>query len=69
MNKLYWLTTLLVLHSYAANAQFWKISELYPLSSKVNSQAEESTPLFSKDSSILYFTRTYDSRNVGGEWD
>lgn len=69
MNKLYWLITILFMHSYAVNAQFWKISNPYPLGTTVNSQAEESTPLFSKDSSILYFTRTYDTRNTGGEWD
>jgi outer membrane protein OmpA-like peptidoglycan-associated protein len=69
MNKLYWLTTLLILQSFATNAQFWKISEPYPLSVEVNSQAEESTPFFSQDSSILYFTRTYDPRNTGGQWD
>lgn len=69
MNKLYWLTTLLILHSYVINAQFWKITDPYSLPTEVNSQAEESTPFFSQDSSILYFTRTYDSRNVGGQWD
>lgn len=69
MNKLYWLTTLLICQSFILNAQFWRISDPYPLGTEVNSQAEESTPLFSQDSSILYFTRTYDIRNTGGEWD
>lgn len=69
MNKLFWLTTLVTLQCFALHAQFWKISDPYALSAKVNSQAEESTPLFSQDSSILYFTRTYDPENVGGKWD
>lgn len=69
MNKLYWLTTLVIIQSFILNAQSWKILEPYPLGSGVNSRAEESTPLFSKDSSILYFTRTFDAGNKGGEWD
>jgi hypothetical protein len=39
------------------------------LGGTVNPPAEESMPVFSKDSSILYFTRTYDSNNTGGEFD
>ena len=69
MNKLYWLTTLVILQSFILNAQSWKISDPYTLGSEVNSRAEESTPFFSQDSSILYFTRTFDARNTGGEWD
>jgi len=69
MNKLYWLTTLVLFQSYITNAQFWKISEPQLLGAEVNSKAEESTPIFSQDSSILYFTRTFDSQNTSGEWD
>lgn len=32
-------------------------------------EAEESIPVFSKDSSILYFVRTFDPNNKGGEFD
>ena len=32
-------------------------------------EAEESIPVFSKDSSILYFVRTFDPQNKGGEYD
>jgi hypothetical protein len=49
-----------------ANAQFWDISEPQKLSGTVNTVAEESMPVFSKDSSILFFTRTHDAANTGG---
>ena len=51
------------------NAQFWNYSEPTKLGGTVNSLAEESIPVFSKDSSILYFVRTYDENNKGGELD
>ncbi|MES2798975.1 MAG: hypothetical protein V4638_03095 [Bacteroidota bacterium] len=52
-----------------ANAQFWDISEPQKLSGTVNTNAEENMPVFSKDSSILYFTRTHDAANTGGSDD
>lgn len=52
-----------------ANAQFWKHSEPIKLPGTVNTGAEESIPVFSKDSSMLYFVRTKDPSNVGGEND
>ncbi len=51
-------------------AQFWRISEPVQLDGTVNTiEAEESIPVFSKDSSILYFVRTFDPKNTGGEYD
>ena len=56
--------------SITANAQFWDITEPVRLPGTVNTVvAEESIPVFSKDSSILYFVRTYDPSAVGGELD
>ena len=48
------------------NAQFWKTSEAEKLSGAVNTEAEESIPVFSKDEQILYFVRTFDKANEGG---
>jgi hypothetical protein len=55
--------------SLFSNAQFWKTSDPERLPSTVNSAAEEGTPIFSPDNSYLYFTRTFDVNNVGGEFD
>ncbi|PHR27788.1 MAG: hypothetical protein COA38_13025 [Fluviicola sp.] len=53
-----------------SQAQFWSVTEPVQLGGTVNTiEAEESIPVFSKDSSILYFVRTFDSKNKGGEWD
>ena len=54
---------------FSASAQFWKISTPQKLAGTVNSAAEESMPIFSKDSSLLYFTRTFDPLNTGGQDD
>jgi hypothetical protein len=56
--------------SITANAQFWDITEPVRLPGTVNTiTGEESIPVFSKDSSILYFVRTFDPSAVGGEND
>ena len=53
-----------------SNAQFWNYSEPEKVGGTINtSGSEESIPVFSKDSSILYFVRTYDESNKGGESD
>ena len=54
---------------YSAQAQFWDFSPVTKLSETVNSNAEESMPMFSKDSSVLYFVRTFDAKNSGGSLD
>ena len=52
------------------NAQFWNYSEPIKIGGTVNTvESEESIPVFSKDSSILYFVRTYDATNKGGDQD
>lgn len=51
------------------NAQQWNYGEPVKLGGTINSAAEESIPVFSKDRSMLYFVRTMDSENSGGEMD
>lgn len=55
--------------SITSFGQFWNVSEPIRLGGSINSEAEESIPVFSKDSSKLYFVRTYDATNQGGEFD
>lgn len=56
--------------AFYSSGQFWDISNPVKLPGTVNTvNAEESIPVFSKDSSILYFVRTYDPSAVGGEMD
>ncbi len=59
----------IIFTSITLNAQFWQTSEVTKLSGHVNSDAEESIPVFSKDDSVLYFVRTYDKKNTGGFQD
>ncbi len=49
--------------------QFWKTSEPMLVGGNINTDAEESIPVFSPDSSKLYFVRTYDGSNTGGSDD
>ena len=51
--------------TYRLVAQHLYISKVHKLSDNVNSKAEESMPVFDLTNSILYFTRTYDTRNKG----
>ena len=70
MKNIQLLFTILFLGIFTtANAQFWDHSDPERLGGEVNSEAEESIPVFSKDSSFLYFVRTFDSSNKGGEND
>jgi len=70
MKKRILLVGVLSLMTLSSQAQFWNISEPMKLPGSVNTMTtEESLPVFSKDSSILYFTRTYDPAAVGGEED
>lgn len=51
--------------SLSANAQFWDYTDPVKLPGNANSDAEESIPVFSSDSSIIYFVRTFDKVNKG----
>lgn len=64
------LSALFVVASLSVNAQWWDFTEPAALPGEVNSpEAEESMPVFSADSSTLYFVRTGDPQNQGGESD
>lgn len=52
-----------------SQAQFWNTSDARRLEGTVNTGAEESSPVFSKDMSTLYFVRGNDPTNAGGEAD
>jgi outer membrane protein OmpA-like peptidoglycan-associated protein len=70
MKKKFLLLGLINLISLTSTAQFWDYSEPQKLPGTVNTvEGEESIPVFSKDSSILYFVRTFDASAVGGEMD
>jgi hypothetical protein len=53
----------------SAQSQFWNVTDPIRLGGEVNTVSEESIPVFSKDSTKLYFVRTYDADNKGGEMD
>lgn len=57
---------ILLLTPLMSNAQFWNFSNPEKLEGTVNTDAEENIPVFSTDSSALYFTRTFDASNKGG---
>ena len=69
MNKKFYLLAIVAFAGTNVNAQFWDITSPKRLVGTVNSPAEESMPVFSRDSSILYFTRTGDATNTAGEAD
>lgn len=70
MKKKFVLAGVVSLISLTSSAQFWDYSEPKRLPGTVNTEiGEESIPVFSKDSSILYFVRTFDPAAVGGESD
>ncbi|MFT6983771.1 MAG: hypothetical protein ACJAUD_002550, partial [Crocinitomicaceae bacterium] len=66
MKKTIFVCAIVMLCSMTANAQFWDYSEPAKLTGTINSvESEESIPVFSKDSSTLYFVRTFDKANKG----
>lgn len=66
MKKTTLLVAIIASFSMTANAQFWKYSDPAQLQGDINTvDSEESIPVFSKDSSILYFVRTFDKSNTG----
>ena len=69
MKKQLLLLTYILIASISAKAQFYDITEPQLLKGDVNTGADESMPIFSKDSSILYFTRSFDPENTGKEND
>ena len=63
------LAILLFAGSGVCNAQFWNHTDPIKLEGTVNTEAEESIPVFSNDGSYLYFVRTFDGSNAGGDTD
>lgn len=68
MRQFYFLF-LSIFFSLNLSAQVWDFDGIMKLAGQVNSEAEESLPIFSKDSSALYFIRSFDKKNKGGEYD
>ncbi len=69
MMKQLLLLTGLLLVVFNTKAQLWDFSEPQKLVGDVNTAADETMPVFSKDSSILYFTRLLDASNTGSQYD
>lgn len=61
--------TVLLLLPFISSSQFWKYTDPVKLLGSVNSEAEESIPVFAADSKRLYFVRTFDRANRGDEND
>jgi|TARA_B110000305_G_scaffold75346_1_gene84540 outer membrane protein OmpA-like peptidoglycan-associated protein len=55
-----------LLIGFSAAAQYSDIEEPHRLGGEVNSIAEEISPVFSKESSTLYYTRVNDPQSIGG---
>lgn len=55
--------------SFSSNAQIWDFDEVRKLDGTINSESEESIPIFSKDSSALFFIRSFSDKNKGGYYD
>ena len=61
------LSTAFVLTCLTVNAQWWNYTDPVAISGTVNmAETEENMPVFSKDSSTLYFVRSLDAQNEGG---
>ena len=50
----------------SSTAQYIDIEDPHRLGGEVNSLAEEISPVFSKESSTLYYTRVNDPQSIGG---
>jgi hypothetical protein len=66
--KLFLLASLLVTSYFSSNCQL-QLTEPKKLPSFINSTAEETTPVLSSNGKELYFVRTFDPKNLGGEND
>ena len=65
----YFLVLLVSIASFSVNAQIWDFDGVNKMNGTVNSEAEESMPVFSPDSSVLFFIRLFDEKNKGGKYD
>lgn len=55
--------------SVSSYGQIYDFQDPKKLSGSVNTEVEESLPIFSKDSSMLYFIRSFAEQNKGGVYD
>ena len=70
MNKNLFLLTGLLGFGFAVNAQMGNFSSPVRLGAGINTEAEETLPVFSTDSSTLYFSRvlpTGENNELNGE--
>lgn len=51
---------------FTNRAQYMDIEEPHRLGGEVNSEADELFPVFSKETSTLYYTRVNDPESIGG---
>jgi len=66
MKKYLWACGLMII-GFSSNAQGIRFKEPVKLSDHINSPYEESNPLLSPDGKVLYFVRTNDPANTGGD--
>jgi len=64
MKRYVLFVALVVSHSFFA--QFSDIEPPHRLGGEVNTEYEENFPIFSKESSTLYYSRSFDSTSIGG---
>lgn len=57
----------IVISGYSVSAQELQFTNPVKMGDNINSQYEESNPLLSPDGKVLYFVRTNDPENTGGE--
>lgn len=69
MKKKLILLTSLISIGLNVDAQIGNFSDPIRMGSGINTEAEEVMPVFSKDSSILYFSRIFDASSTGGMED
>jgi len=72
MNKLrnfLFVSVQFFLLTVTAQSSFTAISTPQKLGGSVNTEVEESMPVFDKASSTLYFVRSFDSKSIGGKND
>ncbi len=65
MNKNLFLLTILLSFGLSINAQIGKFSEPLKLGAEINTEAEELMPVFSSDSSTIYFSRALPNGDKG----
>lgn len=68
IKKLVLIINILLVHATTGISQTLKFEDATKLSSSINSDVEESMPLFSGDGSTMYFIRSFHKENKGGKF-